>query len=72
MDRLELPNYNDVEMRLAEPEMTATKQRSYLQKVINDAEKKRQRITPIKSNATLQYKAGKISIEQIKLIHEKC
>ena len=68
LDVLELLNYNDVEMRLAEPEMTATKQRSYLQKVINDAEKKRQRITPIKSNATIAYNAGKITIEQKKLI----
>ena len=34
LDQLDLPNYNDVEMRLAEPEMTATRQRSYLQKVL--------------------------------------
>ena len=27
LDQLELPNYNDVERRLAEPEITATKQR---------------------------------------------
>ena len=52
LDQLEIPNYDDVEMRLAEPEMTDTKRKSYLRKVINDAEKKRQRITPIKSNAT--------------------
>ena len=34
LDELNLPNYNDVDMRLNEPEMTATKQRNYLQKVL--------------------------------------
>ena len=71
LDQLEIPNYNDVDMRLAEPGMTDTKKKSYLRKVINDAEKKRQRITPIKSNATKDYKAGKISIEEKNRIHEK-
>ena len=70
LDGLELPNYNDVEMRLTEPEMSATKQRSYLQKIINDAEKKRQRMTPIKSNATINYNAGKISKTEWELIHK--
>ena len=28
LDQLGLPNYNDVEMRLAEPEMTETKQKN--------------------------------------------
>ena len=31
LDSLDLPNYDDVEMRLAEPEMTATKQIKLLQ-----------------------------------------
>ena len=34
LDELNLPNYDDVEMRLAQPEMTATKQRNYLDFVI--------------------------------------
>ena len=41
LDELGLPNYYDVEMRLDEPEMTATKQRNYLQKVLKDAESRR-------------------------------
>ena len=45
LDQLDLPNYNDVEMRLAQPEMTATKQRSYLQKVLKDAETRRKTVT---------------------------
>ena len=52
LDGLDLPNYNDVDMRLAQPEMTATKQRSYLQKVLKDAETRRKTVTIRKSNAT--------------------
>ena len=70
LDQLDLPNYNDVEMRLAEPEMTATKQRNYLQKVISDAEKRRKTVTVRKSNATKALKAGKITAEQRDLIHK--
>ena len=52
LDALELPNYDDVEMRLAEPEMTEVKQRNYLQKVIEDADTARRRAVAMKSNAT--------------------
>ena len=70
LDQLDLPNYNDVDKRLAEPEMTATRQRSYLQKVLKDAETRRKTVTIRKSNATKAYKAGKITAEQKNLIHE--
>ena len=70
LDQLDLPNYDDVDKRLAEPEMTATRQRSYLQKVLKDAETRRKTVTIRKSNATRAYKAGKISEEEKNLIHE--
>ena len=70
LDQLDLPNYDDVDKRLAEPEMTATRQRSYLQKVLKDAETRRKTVTIRKSNATRAYKAGKITIEEKNLIHE--
>ena len=57
-------------MRLAQPEMTATKQRSYLQKVLKDAESRRKTVTVRKSNATKALKAGKITAEQRDLIHK--
>ena len=41
LDHLELPNYDDIQMRLDQPEMTATKQRNYLDKVVKDAEMRR-------------------------------
>ena len=55
LDELGLPNYNDVEMRLDEPEMTATKQRNYLQKVLNDADRTRRQAVVMKSNATRKF-----------------
>ena len=68
LDQLDLPNYYDVDMRLDEPEMTATKQINYLQKVLKDAETRRKTVTIRKSNAKIAYKAGKINAEQKKLI----
>ena len=52
-------NYDAVEMRQAEPEMTETKQRNYLVKVVKDAERTRRQAVAMKSNATKSFKAGK-------------
>ena len=37
LDQLELPNYDDVEKRLAQPEMNYERRQNYLQKVYKDA-----------------------------------
>ena len=71
LDEIGLPNYNDVEMRLAEPEMTPAKQRNYLKKVIDNAEKERKRVVARKSNATMAKNAGRITAEEKKLIHDR-
>ena len=63
LDQLELPNYDDVEMRLAEPEMTATKQRNYLNYVIKNAETRRIRVIALKSDATKKFNKGVITEE---------
>ena len=42
-DDYELPNYDDVQKKLEEPEMTATKKRKYLDKVVNNAESMRKK-----------------------------
>ena len=55
LDELELPNYDNVEMRLNEPEMTATKQKNYLRKVIRDAETRGRQAVALKSNATKKH-----------------
>ena len=71
LDQLGLPNYDDVEMRLAEPEMTETKQRNYLGKVVKDAETRRRQAIAMKSNATKAFKAGKITGEERDLAHNR-
>ena len=55
LDHLNLPNYDDVQMRLDEPEMTATKQRNYLDKVVKDAERRRRQVIAFKSAATKKF-----------------
>ena len=63
LDQLGLPNYDDVEKRLAELVMTPQRQRNYLEKVVKDAETKRRQAVAIKSNATKAFEAGKITEE---------
>ena len=71
LDQLKLPNYGDVEKRLAEPEMNPTKQRNYLKFVIKNAETRRKQVVAMKSNATKDFKAGKITEEVRDLEHKK-
>ena len=58
-------------MKLAEPEMTETKQRNYLEKVVKEAETRRRQVVAMKSNATKSLKAGKITREQRDFAHNR-
>ena len=71
LDELNLPNYNDVDMRLAEPEMTDTKQRNYLQKVLKDADRRRRQAVALKSNATIKFKQNQITAAERMQINDK-
>ena len=71
LDELGLPNYYDVEMRLDEPEMTPTRQRNYLEKVLKDAETRRKQAVALKSNATIKFNQNKISAEERKRISDR-
>ena len=70
LDHLELPNYDDVELRLAEPEMTATKQRNYLDKVVKDAERRRRQVIAFKRNSTKKFNKGEIDAAERDRIHQ--
>ena len=70
LDHLDLPNYDDVELRLAQPEMTATKQRNYLDKVIKDAERRRRQVIVFKANATKKFTKGEIDAAERDRIHQ--
>ena len=71
LDELGLPNYYDVEMRLDEPEMTPTRQRNYLEKVLKNAETRRRQAVALKSNATIKFKQNKITAEERKRISDR-
>ena len=69
LNHLDLPIYDDVQMRLDQPEMTATKQRNYLNKVVKDAEKRRRQVVAFKSDATKKFKKGIITAAERDRIH---
>ena len=71
LDEIGLPNYYDVDMRLDEPEMTPTRQRNYLEKVLKDAETKRRQAVALKSSATIKFKQNKITAEERKRISDR-
>ena len=71
LDGLQLPNYDDVEKRLAQPEMTDTLKREYLQKVIKDADRRRRQVIAMKSDATKKFNIGKITAEQRNFAHNR-
>ena len=69
LDHLNLPNYHDVELRLEETDMTTTKQRNYLDKVVKDAEFRRKQVIAMKSAATKKFKKGEIDAAERDRIH---
>ena len=69
LDHLELPNYDDVQKRLDEPEMTAAKQRNYLEKVVKDADRRRRQVIAMKSAATKKFNKGEINAAERDRIH---
>ena len=70
LNHLDLPNYDDVQMRLDQPEMTATKQRNYLDKFVKDAEMRRRQVIAFKSDATKKFKKGIIDAAERDRIHQ--
>ena len=71
LDQLELPNYDDVEKRLAEPEMNYERRQHYLKTVYKNAETRRKQIAAMKMQASNRLKRGEISAEEKKQIYEK-
>ena len=71
LDGLGLPNYNDVEKRLAQPEMNDERRHKYLQTVLKNAEMKRKIVASKKMQASNRLKRGEISAEEKKKIYEE-
>ena len=66
LDQLDLPNYDDVEKRLAEPEMNYGCHQNYLKTVYKNAETRRKQVAAMKTQASNKLKRGDISEEEKK------
>ena len=56
-----LKSYNDVDKQLNEPQMTPSKTRKYLKKIIKDAQTTRNQLKGLKSQVSQTYTKGKIN-----------
>ena len=56
-----IPNYENVDMVLDQPEMTNQKTKAYLKKIIKDATFKKNQLKGFKANITKEYNKGNIS-----------
>ena len=64
LDDLGLSNYDDIEKRLNQPEMTQKKIKQYVNKTLKDAEFKRHQLKGYKSQVSQAYNKGKIGEAQ--------
>ena len=71
LDGLELPIDDDVEKRLAEPEMNYERRQNYLKTVYKNAETRRKQIAAKKMQASNRLKKGEITAEEKKQIYEE-
>ena len=61
LDDIGIPNYENIEKRLNQPEMTDKTTKTYLKKIIKDAAFKKNQLKGFKANVTKKYKSGGIS-----------
>ena len=61
LDEYNLPNYDDVELRLQQEDMNDKKRKSYLKKILKDAKEKRQQLNGHSMNITKKLNSGSIT-----------
>ena len=61
LDKLNIPNYDDVELRLTEKDMNNTRRKTYLNKILNDAKKQRNILNGHLTNIKKKLNNGSIS-----------
>ena len=61
LDKLEIPNYNDIELRLTEEDMDDNKKKAYLNKILKDAKERRGQLPGFSTHVTKKIKKGLIS-----------
>ena len=61
LDEYNLPNYDDVELRIQQEDMNDKKRKSYLKKILKDAKEKRQQLNGHSMNITKKLNSGSIT-----------
>ena len=61
LDKLNIPNYDDVELRLAEQDMNDVKRKAYLNKILKNAKDQRSKLTGYSSDVTKKLNNGSIT-----------
>ena len=58
LDKFQVPNYNEVESRLTEPEMNDRKKKVYLKNIVKKAKEQRQKLNGFEADVTKKSKKG--------------
>ena len=61
LDKLNIPNYSDVELRLAQEEMDNKKRKAYLNKILKNAKDQRLKLNGYSTSVTKKLKSGSIT-----------
>ena len=61
LDKLNIPNYNDVELRLTEKEMDNKKRKAYLNKILKNAKDQRLKLSGYSTSVTKKLNSGSIT-----------
>ena len=61
LDKLNIPNYDDVELRLKEEDMDNNKRKAYLNKILKNAKDQRSKLTGYPTDVTKKLKSGLIT-----------
>ena len=61
LDKLNIPNYDDVELRLTEQDMDDIKRKAYLNKILKNAKDQRSKLTGYSTSVTKKLKSGSIT-----------
>ena len=61
LDKLDLPNYNDVELRLTQEDMNNKKRKAYLSKILDEAKDQRSKLNGYSADVTKKLNKGLIT-----------
>ena len=61
LDKLNIPNYNDIETRITENEMNDAKRKAYLNKILKNAKDQRSKLTGYSTSVTKKLNSGSIT-----------